>query len=297
MTTFDASQILWNNNIRSAPVWDNSEAKYIGFFETRDILGAVIAATKALQQMNGIGVDVENATEEKVFKEAVTNHINDINATESLRVSLPSFAAKYPFHSFSPESALIDMCPHLWGNGNHRVPILDDNLDGKCINIISRTDLVRFLSSHLSDSTSMNEKICDTALKYRKDVVKVNDEMNALEAFEIIHNKNLSGVAVVDDDDVLIGNSSASDIKLATSDRGREASLDMDILSYLASVRQSNANTRFPSAHVYEDATVGQVINKMAKTGYHRMFVTDKDKHPVGVISVGDIIEFALNGT
>lgn len=61
--------------------------------------------------------------------------------------------------------------------------------------------------------------------------------------------------------------------------------MDMDILSYLARVRQSQLmqNDKYPSCHVHEDATVAHVVNLLAKTGYHRVFVVvvDDDMKPL----------------
>mmetsp|Transcript_23291 Transcript_23291/g.48436 ORF Transcript_23291/g.48436 Transcript_23291/m.48436 type:complete len:107 (-) Transcript_23291:347-667(-) len=106
----------------------------------------------------------------------------------------------------------------------------------------------------------------------------------------------MSGIAVVDEDGMLVGNTSARDIKFAALDEGRTA-MDTDILSYLASVRQATPQKkeRYPSCHVHEDSTIGHVINLLAKTGYHRVFVVDKDIKPVGVISVADIVKFAIS--
>ena len=152
------------------------------------------------------------------------------------------------------------------------------------------------LSSYSRNNPSMNENINESTLKYRQEAMKVMVKISALEAFELNNSKDLSGIAIVDDEGCLIGNSSTNDIKMAISDTGRKVSLDMDILLYLACIRQASPSTRFPSAHVYENATIGQVINKRAKTGYHRVFVANKDRLPVGVISVGDIFNFPWMG-
>ena len=126
------------------------------------------------------------------------------------------------------------------------------------------------------------------------------DKIIALEAFELNDSKKLSGIAIVVDEGRLVRNSSTSNIKMAISDTCMEASLDMDIFlylaCYLACARQVSPSTRFPSSYVYKNATIGQVINKMAKTGYHRVFVADKDRLPVGVISVGYIFQFSMDG-
>jgi len=53
-------------------------------------------------------------------------------------------------------------------------------------------------------------------------------------------------------------------------------------------------NDKYPSCHVHEDATVAHVVNLLAKTGYHRVFVVDDDMKPVGVVSFADIIKFFI---
>eukprot|EP01083_Nonionella_stella_P001311 3814_1 len=46
LTPIDAATILWKKNIVGAPVWDDDKQKYIGFFEMRDIVSALIANAK-----------------------------------------------------------------------------------------------------------------------------------------------------------------------------------------------------------------------------------------------------------
>jgi CBS domain-containing protein len=53
-------------------------------------------------------------------------------------------------------------------------------------------------------------------------------------------------------------------------------------------------NDKYLSCHVHEDATVAHVVNLLAKTGYHRVFVVDEDMKPVGVVSFADIIKFFI---
>ena len=42
----DAAKTLWKHNILGAPVWDEEEKKYIGFFDQRDTVSSVVAASK-----------------------------------------------------------------------------------------------------------------------------------------------------------------------------------------------------------------------------------------------------------
>ena len=178
---------------------------------------------------------------------------------------------------------------------NHRVPITDSSSGTPvCTGIISQSGAVAFIAGKCPPGT-LDEKMTDAGLNFRRDVVSIADTESAASAFELLDSKRLSGIAVVDEDGKLIGNTSARDVKNAVMDAGRTG-MDQDILSYLARVRQSQIvkNDKYPSCHVHEDATVGHVVNLLAKTGFHRVFVVDEERKPIGVVSFADIIQFFI---
>mmetsp|Transcript_2697 Transcript_2697/g.3900 ORF Transcript_2697/g.3900 Transcript_2697/m.3900 type:complete len:346 (-) Transcript_2697:2463-3500(-) len=291
----EAAKILWEKNIVGAPVWDDSAKKYVGFFEMRDILSSVIANAKAEKEEEETNsVDRYN---ERMVKEL---NITDKNGKKLFADVKPSdltisyLAARNQFVFCNDDAKLNEVCECLMKKHCHRVPILDR--DGKCKNIISQSQLIKFISRNCNHD-SLQDTIREAGIPYMKDVVSVLDTVDASEAFTLLDNKRLSGIAVIDDDGKLVGNTSARDIKLAAVDEGRTA-MDTDILSYLAKVRQAvpQKKERYPSCHVHEDATVAHVIDLLAKTGYHRVFVVDENVHPIGVISVTDITTFALDG-
>ena len=160
-----------------------------------------------------------------------------------------------------------------------------------CEAILSQSDIVAFIASKCSKE-SLDESIDDAGLPYRKDVVAIADTVKASVAFELMDSKRLSGIAVVNDDGRLVGNVSAKDIKRAVLD---PTNIHLDILSYLAIIRQAEANdTRHPYCHVTGNASVGHVVNMMASTGFHRVYVVDTDSKPIGVISFSDIIKHVI---
>jgi len=316
-----AAEILWKNNLVGAPVWDSKAAKYIGFFEMRDILSAVVASAKYEGEDKNNNGDEDHTTvnmnryNEHMVKELppVTNkNFPNINAPAAAAAAAadstikknyadvyPSdktvsyFAARNHFAFCTPDATLADLCLCLNQKNCHRVPIIGE--DGKCHNIISQTALIKFIADNCPRE-KLQQTIQEAAIPYKKNVVSIIDTANASDAFTLLDNKRLSGIAVVDEDRKLIGNTSARDIKLAAIDEGKTA-MDTDILSYLAKVRQSvpQRKERYPSCHVHEDATVAHVIELLRKTGYHRVFIVDEDIRPIGVISVTDISTYAMS--
>mmetsp|Transcript_15507 Transcript_15507/g.33739 ORF Transcript_15507/g.33739 Transcript_15507/m.33739 type:complete len:354 (+) Transcript_15507:276-1337(+) len=308
MPPIDAAKTLWAHNILGAPVWDDDGQKYVGFFDMRDILSSVVAAAKAEKEMKeGDEAEADHFSfQEKMVKALEKLKVDDgssadaavakeelVNVTPS-DLTVSYLAARNPFTSVSDDCTLAQVCQALVEKHCHRVPIVD-TATGKCTAIISQSALVKFLAKQCPRD-DLTETLAEAGLPYKKDVASIVDTADASEAFELLDAKRMSGIAVVDEDGMLVGNTSARDIKFAALDEGRTA-MDTDILSYLASVRQATPQKkeRYPSCHVHEDSTIGHVINLLAKTGYHRVFVVDKDIKPVGVISVADIVKFAIS--
>jgi CBS domain-containing protein len=285
LTPTEAAKVLWNNNILGAPVWDAEEKQYVGFFDMRDILSAHVAYYKDLQ-------------DETSSSEAASAHNHSDLMTKWFTgkgVTTKYLASRNPFVSCKPNDTLDEVCHILVDKHCHRIPVVGE--EGRCISIISQSALVKFLVEKVESQDLLEESLEEANLKYIKDIIKAADTASASEVFKLLDSHRLSGIAVVDSEDGrLVGNTSARDIKMAIMDEGRTARMDMDILSYLAAVRQATPakKERYPSAHISEHSTVGHAIRLLAKTGYHRVFVVDDKTCPVGVISVADVISFVV---
>ena len=57
---------------------------------------------------------------------------------------------------------------------------------------------------------------------------------------------------------------------------------------------RSSRRPLVPPIHAKQGATVGTILSTLALTGQHRVFITDGDMRPVGVVSVSDVLNFAL---
>mmetsp|Transcript_9964 Transcript_9964/g.15364 ORF Transcript_9964/g.15364 Transcript_9964/m.15364 type:complete len:334 (-) Transcript_9964:202-1203(-) len=284
----DAADTLWSNNILGAPVWDEISKKYMGFFDMRDILSAVVAANKAMENESKPGHDTTVWV--KSFEEMIKEKDSLFNLTY--------LSARHPFMECKIDANLVEMATLLADPKCHRVGITNGSGSNRCVNIVSRAGLCKFLAEKVS-ADKLDEMLADAGLEYNKEIVCIQSDAPAFEAFEVMDRQNLSGLAVVDDEGKLVGNTSARDAKMAAIDQGK-TEMQKDILSYLAAVRQTQfakgGKDRYPVCLIHEsDATVGRVLHLLAKTGYHRVFVTDEDSKPIGVVSVFDIIRFIVS--
>lgn len=290
-TTLEAAETLWKHNILSAPVWDAEKEEYVGFFDMRDILSAVVASTAhAKAQTDGETSLLEH------YNISMVKELENMDGTEGTEaVKVTYLAKRNPMHTkCSAETSLEEISKLLAEHKCHRVPLCDPKTS-RVSHIISQSALVKFLS-HKTDADLLSETLADSTLYYKKDVVTVKETAPAWEAFGILDSKRLSGIAVVDDSTgALVANTSARDIRLAAS-VGGSICMSMDVMSYLAELRMTTPSTkdRHPTCSVHETDTIAHVLHLLAKTGYHRVFVVDEAKKPIGVVSVADIIRFAL---
>ncbi|CAB9524632.1 Protein SDS23 [Seminavis robusta] len=297
MTPVEAAKELWSHKVIGAPVYDEERKKYIGFFDMRDLLSTVIASHKEEEASK----KSDNKSGSKDF--AFTKWFDKSPSTAgSGSFTVSYLAARNPFVSLTNDATLMEVCKICADRHCHRVPIIDKST-GRCVRILSQSALVKFLVDHLlaeSKSATLkkffDQTLAQANFPYKKEVKTAPDTATASEVFELMDSHRLSGIAVVDHEDgALVGNTSATDIKLAVAvDDGAFADLGLNVLSFLSAVRQEDPTkeTRYPSSHVKESSTLAHTFKLLAKTGYHRVFVVDMELKPVGVVSVTDVVEF-----
>lgn len=275
----DGANTLWRYNILGAPVWCNKNSSYCGVFDIRDILSAVIMTTRYIHHEDNTS-PYNTVFEEKVGKYTITY-----------------LASRNPLRSGPPTMTLKEMCRIFTESKCRQMAICKDK-SSHCEHLVSRSSLARFMSAHTS-SEDLTETLKDSGLEYLKPVVSVKDSTSAFETFELMDSKRLYGVAVVaEDDGSLVGYTSAKDVWLAAMDNSK-TSMDLEIMSYLAAVRQlrveKDGKARHPACHVYENDTIAHILGILVKTRYHRVFVVDQQSKPIGVVSITDIVNFTYN--
>jgi len=204
-----------------------------------------------------------------------------------------SLAAQNPWISLTEQATVYDFCQALHQHQCHRVALVDAN--GTCVRILTQGTLVRFLVQH-KNAPEFTKSLIPTVCPADGLVLQADEETLALEVFGLMDANRVSSIAIVDEDGELVANASTSDIGPALWLDGRPPlSLHQDVMSYVAQVRRLNTSlTRYPVTKVPSTATIGQVISLLTSTGYHRLFVVNDERKPVGIVSVTDLVRYIL---
>jgi CBS domain-containing protein len=190
----------------------------------------------------------------------------------------------YPLQENAPLLAALDL---MVSNKVHRLPVVDGH--GDLISIVTQSHLARMISSNSARFPIAYYHISTVKLG-QKDVVSVSADTRAIDAFETIHNKKVTGVAVVDSNGKLVDNISASDLKLIGADIEMLSRVFMTVSEFLKLDGKERS-----LIFVNKSSTVGEVLEKLVSTKTHRVYVVDDNNKPTGVISLGDILEAVLS--
>jgi len=276
----DAIKILTKHNILSAPIYDAQAKKYIGLVDMLDLVTFVVDIYKDLESKGDVTdfFSLLESGERFVSQEVKT--ITDLSA-------------RNPFVPVQNTDTIKTVLKLVGEQRLHRVPVVD--AEGTLVNFLTQSALVDYLSKNISKLGDCVDKSVGEVLLGCKPVVKVNINRNAIDAFKLMAEHKVSAIAVVDDDNHLISNLSARDIRTIATDQKVISGLFTPIRNFLLAVYSERVLETSPAISCSTKDTLGVVLRKLAVSKVHRVYVVDNSHSVIGVISLSDILTAVTN--
>lgn len=173
---------------------------------------------------------------------------------------------------------------------------------GRITKIISQSAVIGALAGALDELGPILDLTVEQAGLHETEggVVGVEETAPALDAFKLMVENNYSGVPVVETETgKLLSNISSSDVSTMLR-QGRLQSLSQDAMDFVSAVRSHDAGdtktgkAKAAAITVHKEATLRQVIRKLAATRTHRLYVVDEDHRATGVVSLKDLLHFTV---
>lgn len=217
------------------------------------------------------------------------------------------FAAQFgggrdPFSRMSadtPVSAAFDR----FARGVHRLAVTQSQ-SGEVTGLLSQRQLVRYVWEHPKRFPGLEWALDQTIEELQAgtygEVVSISGEEPLLNAFDLMHERAVSSVAVVDNSFNLLGNISVIDVGLVT--RAWQAGLLHEPCKQFLTVildhrsLQEGGNESVPVFFVDKTTKLAKVVAMMVSTGAHRLWICEPSSDPahsgklVGVISMTDVL-------
>jgi 5'-AMP-activated protein kinase regulatory gamma subunit len=214
--------------------------------------------------------------------------------------TLHDFSTRNPWYAL-PYRKSVKKALHLLSQPHFHRIYVEEN--GKLIGLITQSKMLDLLLNHregFEETYKMTVRELFPEARQPKVISSTDTLMNA---FQMIHRARVSGLAVVNQHGVLVGNISASDLKYAKVDQPDQflQHLQEPIESFLdwkKSEHQgwlewffgSTKESRFQPIVVKETDSMESVMEKCNKTKIHRVYVVDEQQKPLYVISLSDIL-------
>jgi len=266
---------LIDHGILSAPVYDMRTHAFIGFIDMVDMVAHVLNALS-----EGELTQEEDLTKLLESKERFAN-----DTCETL-TDLSQRNPWYPVESSVPVLTVVNLVARV---KVHRIPAISK--DNELSTVITQSHIVRLFSQHIAHFGEITEMTVGALRLGYCDVITINQNEKTVEAFKKMHNAGVSAVAVVDDNGILVGNVSNTDLKVIGYDAALLSHLFIPITEFLSKLPHNEVISG-PIA-VTPQSTFEEVVLKLQLTRVHRVYVVEAGK-PIGVISGLEIIQ-AIN--
>ncbi|KAL7317747.1 cell separation during budding, variant 2 [Mucor circinelloides] len=205
----EACQVLVENNISSAPVFEGKEkGHYIGMFDYGDVIAYILLVLhrRPGQKGNDDLIDPESFEIKDIVHRALQGQKVPVGMASDL-------SRKNPFYSILHEATLLSAV-EIFACGTHRVSILRP--DGKIEGILSQSTVVKYLFENRRQFPEIDQILDKTIRELNlgnEPVIGVNDNSSVLDALSLMSTHGVSSVAVLREKTVL-GNISMTDVKV-----------------------------------------------------------------------------------
>jgi len=165
------------------------------------------------------------------------------------------------------------------------------NLQDDLVGILSQSQIINILAEKIDLFPIANLTIEDLNLGTLRQVKSVKTTSLVKDAFIELVEHHIYGIPVVDDNNHVVGNISASDIQLIAVS-GDFVKLEVPINTVLPETHQK----RSPIV-INITSTIANAFRVMSTEKIHRLFVVDSKSCLIGLISPVDLIQALLDHT
>jgi len=267
---------LMKYGFTSVPVLQKTKNRFYGFVDLVDIMKTVVE-TFGRSKLETDKDFFDVFAKDEIFNKKTVRDI----------MTYP-LSRRNPFHPIIKGFSLFSVMEALAKEPNlERIPIVDEQRN--LVNIVTQSQVVSFLSKNLMRLGKAKDKPISQFV-IQSAIPRISEDEIALEAFKMMHYNNVSGIAVVDSNDKLVGAISLRDLKLISTDGRMFWRLYQPVRNFLQ--KHVKEGTQRPAHPVILDKneTIESAINKFEEFHIHRLFLVDDAQKPIGVVALKDIL-------
>lgn len=256
---------LVSHGIRSAPLWDANKKLLVGMITVSDFIRILLH------------FENENSSMDDLEKHTLHNWKKMLGPTRK------------PLCSVSPDQSLHDAINLLNKNRVHRLLMIDP-LSGDVLYILSHKRILRFLFVYLNEFpelTFFHKKLLDLNIGTYEEIISVTDNTSIKEAFQLLLEKDISALPILDENGVLINVYAKYEVLNLVSEK-----LYMNLSLTIGEVRNKKKDWYEKLQKCLSSITLYEALEIIVRTESHRLLLVNKDDKLVGIVSLSDILVY-----
>jgi CBS domain-containing protein len=288
-TVKDVFKGLIQHNFSSCPVLQKTKNKWYGFLDVANIVKFIVQHFE------------ENTLSEHTNIMQLLEETDNFKALEVNDLMKNPMGIITPYHPIYVGYSLFSAFEVMARSNLHRLAVVDNSR--ALVSVITQSQMVEFIYRNIALLGAKRSK-CVKDMPYNlHEVYAVKPSDIALRAFSLMTEKNVSGVAVCDDDGVLIDQMSMRDLKAMMPDGRLFWRLYKTCGEFLGNVKHSHTDPQVGVRPrevicVTPNDTIETVLGLLVNNRIHRVYIVEStaNKKPLGLITLRDIMLEAIPG-
>lgn len=256
---------LISHGIRSAPLWDANKKLLVGMITVTDFIRILLH------------YDAENLCIEDLERHSLDNW---------KKILRPS---RKPLVSVRPDQSLHEAINLLSKNRVHRLLMIDP-YTGDVLYVLSHKRILRFLFVYLNEFpelTFFHKTIHDLKIGTFADIVSVTDNTSIRTTFQLLLEKDISALPVLDDDGILLDVYAKYEVLNLVSEK-----LYTNLSTTIGEIRNKKKDWDEKLQKCRSSITLYEALEVIVRTESHRLLLVNKDDKLIGIVSLSDILAY-----
>ncbi|QLI69320.1 5'-AMP-activated protein kinase subunit gamma [Metarhizium brunneum] len=290
--------ILIQNTIVSAPLWDSQRGRFAGILTATDYINVIQYYCQFPDEMSKLDqfrlsslrgeTILHQATVEKAVGPAVC-------MLRQVGLDIEKAIGATPIETVSvhPSRPLYEACRRMLKTRARRIPLVDiDDETGRetVISVITQYRILKFIAVNNEHNTVMLKKtVREIGLGTYSNLATMHMDNTVLDAIHLMVDRNISCIPIVDSENRVLNAFEAVDV-IPCIRGGAYEELD-------GSIGEALCKRPDDSPGIYtcgEGDRLDSLFDTIRKSRVHRLIVIDDDNKLKGVISLSDILKYVL---
>ncbi|XP_053625896.1 5'-AMP-activated protein kinase subunit gamma-like [Plodia interpunctella] len=256
---------LISHGIRSAPLWDANKKLLVGMITVTDFIRILLY------------LEAENLSVEDLERHTLHNWRKILRSTRKQLCCV------------SPDQSLHEAINLLNKNRVHRLLMVDPQ-SGDVLYILSHKRILRFLFVYLNEFpelTFFHKTLTDLKIGTFDDIHSVNDDTSIKSAFQLLLEKDISALPILDENGKLIDVYAKYEVLNLVNEK-----LYSNLSLTIGEVRKKKKDWEEKLQKCRSSITLYEALEVIVRTESHRLLLVNKEDKLIAIVSLSDILQY-----